>query len=62
MSAGIVVEVSLYGEQIMVLDLGWLFSDMFWNSGLLLCVPVWIACYVAAVVVPIRGGGVTVGW
>ena len=50
----------LNGVWIMVLVLGWLFSNKFWNNGLMLCAPVWCACCVVAAV-PISGGGVAVG-
>ena len=54
-------DAPLNGVWIMVLVLGWLFSNKFWNNGPLLWVPVWCVCCVAAVV-PIRGDGVAVGW
>ena len=41
----------------MVLVLGWLLSNKFWNNGLL-CAPV--CCVV--VVGPVKGGGVAVEW
>ena len=54
-------DAPLNGVWIVVLFLGWLFLNKFWNNGPLLCVPVWCVCCVASVV-PIRGGGVAVGW
>ena len=53
-------DAPLNGVWIVVLVLDWLFSNNVWNNGLLLCVPVWCACYVA-IVVPIRGGGLLLG-
>ena len=61
MLSGATGEAPLYGVWIMVLVLGWLFSNRFWNNGPLLCVPIWCADCVV-VVVPIRGGGVAIGW
>ena len=55
-SAGVASEVPLCGVCIKVLVLGWLLSSKL-NNGLL-CVSV--GC--VAAIVPINGGGVTVGW
>ena len=52
-SAGAVDEVSMYGVWIMVLVLGWLFSNRLWNSWLLCVLGGWVF---------VQGGGVAVGW
>ena len=53
-------DAPLNGVWIVVLVLGWLFSNRFWNNDLLLGAPVWCVCCMVAAV-PISGGGVAVG-